>query len=259
MGNFAKAADFVTNAPRTRSQYQDSWPWKVGRFPVRLETRNDGVYRRHQVSLTALGTASYNDYTFTSYAETVGMSVSYKYDDAGRTVIYSEWTISIKDRVFPADILSVDQQLVLIKVQLSNPGGICLYTSHGAGAFTIIDNDKLVDVKWGPKPLSFTTRSLGRDLAREFVWTVLICVPDSCIGPLTSGAIMAFNYSVSYNIDFLGYTTRRLNGYIQIPITRSMLNSIPDIDGYLENFLPSLPIGFRGTIRLVLKADRDSS
>ncbi len=69
------------------------------------------------MSLTAIGTASYNGYTFSAYAETVRMSASYKYDEAGRTIIYTEWTISIKDRVFPGGT-TVDQQLDAIYAKL---------------------------------------------------------------------------------------------------------------------------------------------
>jgi len=200
--------------------------------------------------LTALGTASYNGYTFSSYAETVRMSASYRYDDANRTIIYSEWTIAIKDKVFVTGT-SVDDQMDAIYAKLSVPGGQFIYTSHGAGAFSINVNGKN-DVRWGPKPQGMDTRMMGRDQAREFIWTVVVCVPQSCVSPVYGGAIMAFNYTVDFSIDLLGYTTRNMTGYIEIPMTRTSATSrqIPDdADSYLENFLPSLPVQFRRTNR----------
>src|ERR1041385_8591551 len=43
----------------------------------------------------------YNGYGFSANMQTLSLHGEYQYDDAGRTVIYTKWTITIRDRVSP--------------------------------------------------------------------------------------------------------------------------------------------------------------
>jgi hypothetical protein len=202
-------------------------------------------------NLTALGDISYNGWTASSYVETVGLRGTFQYDSARRTVIYTTWNITIKDRVFAPPGDTTDAAILAIRNQLSVPGGNLTYTNQGIGDLTINSGAKK-DVKWGPHPGDFQFKRLGRDQAWEFTWTVETSVPESCVTPIYSGALMALNYEASYSVDMLGYSTRTISGYLEIPMTRASVNSrtMPDdADSYFEKINPSIPSGFRRTGR----------
>ncbi|HMP07596.1 MAG TPA: hypothetical protein PJ982_14700, partial [Lacipirellulaceae bacterium] len=84
-----------------------------------------------------MGFCRYNGHDFTSYAETVSISGTPVYDQAGRTVVYTQWSITIKDRMAGLAGTSLDATIQKVKNRLMVPGGEFIYTNHGFGSLEI--------------------------------------------------------------------------------------------------------------------------
>ena len=198
--------------------------------------------------LSQLGFCRYNGHDFTSYAETVSISGTPVYDQAGRTVVYTQWSITIKDRMAVLAGTSLDATIQQVKNRLMVPGGEFIYTNHGFGSLEInTAGSDAKDVMWGPKPRSFSYRMLGRDLAGEITWSVEVCLPQ-CATPQYELHLMEACYSVSWSTDASGYTQRSITGYIKIPQTRASVDTrtlASSADEYRERIVPEVPHGFR--------------
>lgn len=202
-------------------------------------------------NLTALGTLRYNTYEFGPTAQVVKFQSTPEYDEAGRAVIYLTHTLTVKDRLAVLPGSTLDTIIAETRKQLMEPGGALLYQNRGGGNFEI-NSGPQKDVKYGPHPRDFDYRILGRGIAAEITWTVETCVPF-CLDDAATRyefAIMALNYTVEYSIDALGYTTRTIAGYVEIPATRRSVSdrTLPDhVDLYYERVIPDVPPGFRRT------------
>lgn len=202
------------------------------------------------MSLTPLGTLSYNGYTFTDKAETVALRGVPEFDAAKRTIVNTTWTITIKDHVTNSTPgSSIDTAMETIRQQLWAQGGVFTYQNRGLGNLVINTGTKK-DVRWGPKPLGLEFKVEGRDQAHMLIWTVQVCVPEGCSNASYSRVLMAVNYEVAIDTDFIGYSTRTTSGYFEIPMTRTSASSktIPDdADNYFERVWFPIPLGFRRT------------
>jgi hypothetical protein len=200
--------------------------------------------------LSAVGTLSYNGYTFDGASE-VKVNTEFVRDGAERTVVYARHTIEV--HAFVSDGSSTDSQLQNIRARLSHQGQALQFIDKGFGDDLRVNvPGGIRDVKWGPKPEILHWQPLGSAGACEVVWRVSTCVPDCGNGASdrTSG-VMAHNYGITFAIDVRGLTTRTITGYIEIAQTRAGIGGInsknvPDSADQYRNYIqPDLPDGFQ--------------
>jgi hypothetical protein len=188
------------------------------------------------------GLVRYGVYTFPKYTFTTEIKCIPEWDSARRTVIYSNILISLRTHLTGRDIGDATRALVQV---LNRPALPFVYTGHGYNFGVNVSGVK--DVRWGPKP-SARIETLGPNAA-ILHFTVEAALPDAP-GARFSGALLEFGYTVGYDRDPAGYTTRRVIGYLRIPMTRNGPNDrrLPDnIDSYLEDVYPAMIPEFRRT------------
>lgn len=206
-------------------------------------------------NIAATGVLSYNGFAFDPLykSKVSGRMVQ---DEAERTVIYTEYTFDITATVTSnasgggtsADLLSMRQKL-------EAQGGEFHYDNKGFGTTFTVNapgGGGVRDVKFGPKPQILEFTPIGDANAALVHWVCVVCIPDHCASPVYAGQIMARNYDIDYDIDADGMTTVRITGYLEIPMTRSSVDSrtLADVaDRYYERIVPRLPAGFRPTKR----------
>ena len=193
--------------------------------------------------LPAPFTASYNGHSFSAAMETLSIDGRPIYDQAGRTIIYVVYHITIKDYV-SGNGADPGPQLELIRMRLQTPGQQFRYQNKGFGNLTInVGNVK--DVVWGPKPRLLSWKPFG-SLGSEITWEVEVAIPE-CTTAVYQFAYMEFNYKLSYRIDSAGYTQRTYSGHLSVPQTRQggARTLRYTADQARENIVPVLPYKFR--------------
>lgn len=200
-------------------------------------------------NLTAVGTCSYNGYTFSEYSETMSIDLTPVMDQAGRTVVYVVWAITMRDRIFgTAD--AVNTAMNDIQSKLTAQGGALAFAFKGYGDLNVNAGGFKKDVVWGPKVRGLKIRLLGRDMATEILWTVEVAVPQ-CTSPAAqqfSNQPLEINYRVTYSQDSSGYARRTVSGHIRIVQTRAAVNNMAltdNADSYRHRIVPESPNFFR--------------
>lgn len=196
------------------------------------------------------GVTSYGEYTFPSNVETTSLSVVPQYDQAGRTVVYNRIRIAVRAVLTGT---AIDAAVRAVTQVLTKPAQPLRYTGRGYGLLVNVGTVK--DVRWGPTPTEATVRPLGGGNAAELTWAVEVHIPDGPSAYYTH-APMEFNFSLSYDIDASGYTTRTYAAFVRIPLTRAFPadRAIRDTaDRLRESIVPPLLPGFRripGTVTI---------
>lgn len=217
-----------------------------------------------------VGQLSYNGYSFNGSTQ-VNLQVEPVRDDAGRTTAYVRHALQVTWLVYlPWEIPSgmseetfatqdTGTELQDIRTALMVQGAALVFTGQGFGSVAVNNGvGTASDVKWGPVPKSLSWRPAGSKYCAELTWTVEFAL-KSCF--LQSGnqsnPLLAFNYSSAYSIDRLGRTTRRITGYLEIPLTRSG-RKVPDTaDSYRSLICPPIPAEFqRITQDFTVSADK---
>ncbi len=195
--------------------------------------------------------AFYNGHTFSAVAETTDFKITPIYDQAGRTVVYCIYAITIKETICPSDGAVAAEGKTASFVEsavetLSQPAAVFRYGGRGFGDLKI-NVGPTTDVIWGPKPKVIGLRPVGAGLAVELTWTVEVAIPN-CDDAVFKFALMEFNYKLSFEKDRQGYTTRKYSGFIRIPQTRKTVNNrtlSDSADEYLDKIYPPVIPGFR--------------
>lgn len=180
---------------------------------------------------TSGGIVSYNGYAFPP-ALSSGVTVVPEYDDAGRTVKYITVAISIKfiHTDTSADITqagipgtSYEQLSPVIatdlRTRLSQPCQTLMFTAQGFGDFIVngVSAGSVQDVDYGPKPQVLEWKPLGGGNAAEVEWLCTTRIPAcSKIGPF-----IQLSYNISWGIDDTGFIFKTVEGFVEIPSTRS--------------------------------------
>jgi hypothetical protein len=200
-------------------------------------------------SLPALGTASYNGFTFPAETETLDISARPIPDAAKRTIVYVEYTLRLRAYILASPGNSIDLSLEAIRRQLLAQGGALVYSGRGFGDLQI-NTGTTRDVLWGPVPAILSWKPKGGNKAAEIVWEVTFRIPE-CSGAVTSGLFpMEYSFRVNYTIDRSGYTSRTIFGHVSVPATRATQGgrSLPyTVDQIREQIVPEIPSGFRRT------------
>lgn len=193
----------------------------------------------------AVGTLSYNGYTFDGSAK-VRVTSTPERDRAARTTIYRHIIITVSAVVAPQE--ATDESLEEIRGKLGEDGQALVFINKGYGTdIKVNTGGKTKDVKWGPKAQVLEWVPIGSSYACDIVWSCEVCLPEcSCSGCKTFEGIMAFNYQMSFDIDYRGLTTRTITGYVEIAQTRTKGKKIPDSADHYRDIFGSKPLhGFR--------------
>src|SRR5581483_9149522 len=104
------------------------------------------------VSLSPVGTSSYNGVTFGSSAETLAFTVTPVYDASGRTVVDATHAMTLRFVVHltSGDSGNTDSQADALRDALTKPAGQLIYQSKGLGNITVNGGSGPKDVRWGP-------------------------------------------------------------------------------------------------------------
>lgn len=181
--------------------------------------------------------------TFAAFYRT-SMSAKPVADEAHRTTIYVEYTLDVQGYVTTAPGETWQE----LRKKLTKPAGELYYQEHGydgATVFHVNGSSRIRDVKWGPWPelLDFTPLG-GHGNASRVHWRCVICIPE-CDGAVQyTKHLMALNFTAHFSIDQDGYTTERVEGYLEVPITRKSEQdrTVPDCaDLYRREVLAKRP------------------
>lgn len=196
----------------------------------------------------AVGTCSYNGFTFSPNLETLGVSIEPVYDSAGRTVVFSVFRFELRDlRQTPDGSGTVDADMQEIRRRLMKPAGEFRYENKGLGNLIVNVGAGARDVVWGPKPRSLKWKLIGPGNAVEFTYAIEMALPD-CDNAKYAFEVMEFNYRLQYAFDEFGDTTRTYSGFLRIPQTRLAADNrrlLDSADFYREKIWPPVPAGFR--------------
>lgn len=193
----------------------------------------------------------YNSYTFppgSTYTES--LQSTNVLDSANRTVKYVETNLAVVSKVLSPTpgTITVDAQMESIKQTLMSVGGALYYRDKGFGDFNInVPGGLKKDVAWGPTPISFSPRITADAYVWEFTWVVKVRIPW-CDAARFEGNIMEWNYQVYYTYDEGGYEERRIQGHIEIPLTRQTQADRfvrASADDYRDIIAPQCPKWFR--------------
>ncbi len=180
--------------------------------------------------LTAVGTLSYNGYTF-SGASTVRCNIEFVKDDAGRTTKMNRYTLDVKTTIVGVASGTTDNELANIRVLLSKQGGPLVFANRGLAEIRVNTPGGQQDMAWGPIPEVLTWESIGSSQACDVTWRVTFCLPDCSTNRYHSNTgLMSAGFEVDYRINERGFTTRTVTGHLEIGMTRRSAGSttIPD-------------------------------
>jgi hypothetical protein len=212
---------------------------------------------RLSANARALMLCEYNGYTFSPAAETTELRVTPMPDAAQRTVVYSIYSISIKDYLaapYSAELETAPSALASTAASLGSQAVARLqkwaapfrYEGRGVGDLSINTGGRQKDVVWGPRVKGMTFKPHGA-YTTEFTWSVEVAVP-TCSDAKFAFALMEFNFKLAFEKDRQGYTTRIYSGHLRIPQTRAAVGSLTlsdSADAYLERIAPPLLKDFR--------------
>jgi len=213
--------------------------------------------------LPSVGTASYNGVTFdeVTRSKVVGKPEP---DAAGRAVKFVKWTISITGKIYvkPQNGASITTDSVIqsYRTLLTAPGKALQYSSKGFGTLDVnLPNGDVLDVAWGPFVEHFSFTPIAGNLAALVEWRVSVSIPE-CDGSEYKNKVMAYTWSVDYEIDGNGLTTITTEGELEIPLS---LRGLPvmklqdNADAYRELINFPAPLSFkRETQKYSLSKDR---
>lgn len=210
-------------------------------------------------ALQALGTVSYNGFTFGPETETTAVSIKPVPDSAGRTVVGVYYSFTIKTIVFRSaaaialDVAdgitpSDDDTFEVIRRQLTAYGGEFRYQKKGLGDVQINVAGGRPDLAWGPKPEEISWKTKGGGVAAELVLRISFQTID-CSNAIMRFGVKEFCYTIEFEHGRDRTTRRTYSGHLIIPQTRA--NGVNDktltdsADLYYEKIVPFLPDGWR--------------
>ncbi len=154
-----------------------------------------------------------------------------KQDQAGRTVMVCEYTLSAEGICSEAAGTSLETNFVSLRKLLEQDGAQLIYTGRGfgnltvnpvvggAGGFVDVPGGSTVrDVAWGPKPELLYFQPLGNGLSAMVKWRCKFAISEETKG---GDGILQFSYSYGISFDEDFYSQLSFKGVIEVPLTRT--------------------------------------
>ncbi|MFO0931035.1 MAG: hypothetical protein U0736_29055 [Gemmataceae bacterium] len=186
-----------------------------------------------------------NSWTWPVTTTTEEISIEPVLDSAQRTVIYSNISLTLRCVLTGDDIEVATRAVAQI---LTKPAMPFVYVGKGYAFQVNVGATR--DVLWGPIPRNVKLTELTANRSAVLTWSVRCAIPDGP-GARFKFAPMAMNFTVDYDIDESGLTTRVVNGHLRIPMTRNSPTDrrLPDnVDSYREDICPPFVEGFRRVV-----------
>ena len=204
------------------------------------------------MSITGLATGAapndeaieYNGFRFPRGAKTLAFTCKPIKDAAQRTIIYSEFLVTIEAylNLAPANADAITQNALSL---LTQPAAGFKYYGRGYGDFRV-NLQGAQDCSWGPFPEMIETEPVGGEYTTRIVWSLRFNIP-TCGDARYTGP-MEFNYGTSVEVDQGGISKRVYKGFIRIAQTRLNQSDIlvrKSADEWREKINPPLLNGFR--------------
>lgn len=212
----------------------------------------------------------YNGFTFPDRSN-IRVNSNFVYDGAGRTVIGTRYVLTIStiitDEAATISNLRTSGSIVAdIRKRLALPGKTLEIHHDGfaVGPLQInLGQSNPRDIEWGPKPRVLSWVPIGDTMSCEVVWECEFMLKE-CSENGHDG-VKEFNYSVAFSLDSMGFTIRRISGFISIANTRkdggTTDNTLGDnIDNYRDFIVIEKPSNFmRTTADWEVSEDRSSA
>lgn len=192
--------------------------------------------------LETIGVVEYNGISLTGSELTAGIDMEVVYDSSGRSAEFVRLTFSF--RKFFEDV-DIDDALN----KLTQPGGILKFTGLGWKDL-VVNTNGVFDAEYGPKPSGLKWRRLGGKRYWELTnYTISTSIPFCYAGtPDYVRKIQSVTFTVDFDLDEEGMTTRSIAGKIKIPATRAAVTDrrLQDNADLYRNFIdPVVPLGFQ--------------
>lgn len=210
------------------------------------------------------GEVSYNGVDFGALHKLTRFTATPKYDQAGRTVVYTLLAVGFRFYVEenPRQPVGRSQNYVeYLRRALTKPAARFRWDRRGVGTIDVNrpGTGGVRDVCYGPKPTQIDIRLAAAAAAAAadehpatdrsvycVTWECEIAVPE-CADAQYQFAPMEYGYEVGYRVD-KGLTTRTVSGYVRIPATRVSATDrrvVDTADRYREQIVPARLPGFR--------------
>ena len=208
--------------------------------------------------LDAVGLFSYNEISIGG-AERLTVKAAPVYDDAGRTVSYVTYTITVTGIIVPTGLdETTDNAIDALRDGLMTPGQRLIVKTKGFGTLDVNAGGLVQDVAWGPKPVELSIEPIGSNKAMAVTFTITTSIP-ACPGGTVSTytGIMAGGYTVQIAVNEFGLITRTITGYILIAQTRVGGMALESADAYLDKVQFDAMPGYKRTHTRTISQDRN--
>lgn len=194
------------------------------------------------------GIVTYNNYTFGVFRN-LKVTCTPVYDEADRVVTHLKYMLRCYGCVMQNNVLNTHQiNMDAMQRALTVPGQQLIFKDVG---FDLgVDTNVQRDIIWGPKPRILEMRPWG-EICWEFDWEIEFNI-SRCISAsayMFDGALMAWNYSVAYQVGENGLVESRVTtGYLQIVQTVGVNNPqavLVNVDSAWDRLTFNIPYGFR--------------
>lgn len=177
--------------------------------------------------LPDIGSLSYNGVSFSSLFKT-HISGKVVPDEARRTRKFLEWTLYAEGNVTADDLPDTDDIMDYLRQKLTAFAAPLIYEDKGFGKFNInAPGSSQSDVAWGPEPMLLEFSPLGNARAAFVRWQVTVRFSEypqtrtvSSRSSLGQGPVLQFTWDYHMRYDEEGYSSYRINGTLEIPLTR---------------------------------------
>lgn len=207
--------------------------------------------------MSNLGVLEYNGHRFSDHSH-VTVAGEMVYDDADRTVVHHRYRVTVDSIVVPeVNDGDVGDAMLRIRQKLTKAGGVFTLENKGFGPSLKVNQGRVRDVNFGPKPRILDWSPVGDTNAAEVRWECEVCIP-TCegYGGARFTGLATINYSVDYSINERGYTARTVSGYVAIAMTRVGRSTPDTADAYRESVLVAKPPNFHRQQTWNLSADK---
>lgn len=195
-----------------------------------------------QVGLSEDGIVSYNGYTFDgAFRATLnGRDV---YDQAGRVVMYTEYTLDVHAVI--ADAAGSDVEMATIHAQLTHSGQELRIEAKGFGNPVRAGGGFKRDVMFGPMPQVISWEPIGTSLACRVHWQCVFHLKECGQSVSNVRGALAVNYTIDVDIDEFGNTTRTIAGHILFVNNRIGRAITETPESFLRAVNAVVPLGFK--------------